>query len=58
VLEVRGIVGLSCDGHEGKLTDVLGQIVAKKHGKGVSSSAGYDEDNNMRLRDNCIINEA
>jgi hypothetical protein len=24
VLEVKGIAGLSCDGQEGKLTDVLG----------------------------------
>jgi hypothetical protein len=35
MFEVSGIAGLSCDGQEGKLVDVLGQIVAKKHGKDV-----------------------
>jgi hypothetical protein len=43
VMEVRGIVGLSCDGQEGKLADVLGQLVAEKHGKGASLLAGLRE---------------
>lgn len=32
VIEVSGIAGLSCDGQEGKLVEVLGQLVAKNHG--------------------------
>jgi hypothetical protein len=58
VLEVSGIAGLSCDRQEGKLADALGQIVAKKHGKGIKSSAGYVGASNLRVRDNCILNEA
>ena len=46
VIEVSKIVGLSCDGHEGKLAEVLGQIVAKKHGKdigGVRANHNFNE---------------
>ena len=35
MFEVSVVVGLSCDGQEGKLADVLGQIIAMKHGKDV-----------------------
>jgi hypothetical protein len=42
-MEFKGIVGLSCDGQEGKLADVLGQLVVEKHGKGASSLAGLRE---------------
>ena len=45
---VREIAGLSCDGQEGKLKAVLGQLVDNKQGKGVFSEAG----------DDCIFNEA
>jgi hypothetical protein len=37
-LEVSRIAGLSCDGQERKLTEVLGQIIAKKHGKEAEGS--------------------
>jgi hypothetical protein len=57
VWEVKGIAGLSCDGQEGKLKGVLGQLVANKYGKGDSSSVGFEADNNMRLRDDCIFYE-
>ena len=30
-MEVSGIAGLSCDEQIGKLKEVLGQLVAKKH---------------------------
>ena len=46
VIEVSGIAGLSCDGQEGKLVDVLGQIVAKKHRKdigGVRANHNFNE---------------
>jgi hypothetical protein len=46
VIEVNRIASLSCDGQEGKLVDVLGQIVAKKHGKdigGVRASHNFNE---------------
>lgn len=32
VLEVCGVAGLTCDGQERKLLDVLGQVVAAKRG--------------------------
>jgi hypothetical protein len=31
VMEVSGAAGLSCDGQIGKLKEVLGHLVAKKH---------------------------
>ena len=58
VWDVREIAGLSCDGQEGKLKDVLGQIVANKQGKRDSSLAGHEEVSNMRLRDDCNFYEA
>jgi hypothetical protein len=58
VWEVKGIAGLPCDGQEGKLKGVLGQLVANKYGKGDSSLVGFEADNNMRLRDDCIFYEA
>jgi hypothetical protein len=58
VWDVKGIAGLSCGGQEGKLKEVLGQLVAKKYGKGASSLAGVDTDGNMRLRDDGIFYEA
>ena len=58
VWEVKGIAGLSCDGQEGKLKDVLGKLVANKHGKGAVSSAGYDAESNLRLGDDCFFYEA
>jgi hypothetical protein len=67
VFEVSGIAGLFCDGQEGKLADALGQIVAKKHGKGgkgsreisnLSSSVGYVGGSNQRVRAIRILNEA
>ena len=66
-LEVSGIAGLSCDGQEGKLAEVLGQIVAKKHGKEVeglrefsnlSLSARLVGGSNQQVRVSRIINEA
>jgi hypothetical protein len=46
--EVKGIAGLSWDGQEGKLKDVLGQLVTNKSGARASSSAGLDADDIMR----------
>jgi hypothetical protein len=66
-LEVNGIAGLSCDGNEGKLAEVLGQIIAKQHGKGVeglrefsnlSFSAWLVGGSNQQVRVSRIINEA
>ena len=57
VWDVKGIAGLSCDGKEGKLKEVLGQLVDNKYGKGASSSAGVD-DGNMRMRDDGIFYKA
>ena len=67
VFEVSRITGLSCDGQEGKLMDVLGKIIAKKHRKGVKGSrvisnlsflAGYVGGSNLRVRANRNLNEA
>jgi hypothetical protein len=55
VWEVKGIAGLSCDGQEGKLKGVLGQLVANKYGEGDSSSTGFEADGNIRLKDDCIF---
>jgi hypothetical protein len=66
MLEVSKIAGLSCDGKEGKLVEVLGQNVAKKHGKGVEGSrefsnlsflAGLVGGSNQQVKVSRIINE-
>jgi hypothetical protein len=46
-LEVSGITGLSCDGHERKLVGVLGQIIAKKYGKEGEELGGLIEEYNQ-----------
>jgi hypothetical protein len=46
-LEVGGIVGMTCDGQVGHLKEVLGQLVAKKHGRGIGGE-----------RDSHVINES
>jgi hypothetical protein len=44
VWEVKGPAGISCDGKEGKLKEVFGQIVADKHGEGTSFATGETAD--------------
>jgi hypothetical protein len=46
-LEVGGIVGMTCDGQVGHLKEVLGQLVAEKHGRDFGGA-----------RDNHVINES
>jgi hypothetical protein len=46
-LEVGGIAGMTCDGQVGHLKEVLGQLVAEKHGKGIGGE-----------RDSHVINES
>jgi hypothetical protein len=48
VWEVKGIAGLSWGRQEGKLKEVLGQLVTNKSGAGASSLAGLDADDIMR----------
>jgi hypothetical protein len=38
---VKGTAGLSCDGQEGKLKQVFGQIVAENMGKGLLFRQGW-----------------
>jgi hypothetical protein len=44
IWEVKGPAGISCDGKEGKLKEVFGQIVADKHGEGTSFVTGEAAD--------------
>jgi hypothetical protein len=46
-LEVGGIVGMTCDGQVGHLKEVLGQLVAEKHERGIGGE-----------RDSHVINES
>jgi hypothetical protein len=46
-LEVGGIVGMTCDGQVGHLKEVLGQLVAEKHGRDIGGE-----------RDSHVINES
>ena len=39
-LEVGEIVGLTCEGQVGQLKEVLGQLVAEKHGRGIGGEGG------------------
>jgi hypothetical protein len=58
VWKVKGTAGMSWDGQEGKLKQVFGQIVADKHGEGVSVSVGVKADGFMGMRDDDISYEA
>jgi hypothetical protein len=55
---VKGIAGLTCDGQEGKLEEVFGQIVADKFGGGAAAPAGAIADDNMGTRDEDFSYEA
>jgi hypothetical protein len=48
---LKGTAGISCDGQEGKLKEVFGQIVADKYGEGASYSAWGEADGNLGMRD-------
>jgi hypothetical protein len=58
VWNVKGTVGISCDGQEGKLKEIFGQIVADKYGEGASSLTGVEADGNLGMRDVDSIYEA
>jgi hypothetical protein len=55
---VKGIAGLTCDGQEGKLEEVFGQIVEDKFGGGAAIPAGVIADDNMGTRDEDFSYEA
>jgi hypothetical protein len=55
---VKGTAGLSCDGQEGKLKQVFGQIVADKYGGGAAFPTGVNADDNMGMRDEDFSYEA
>jgi hypothetical protein len=47
VLEVIGLTGLSCDGQEGRLVGVLGQIIVQKYRKAREELSGFNEEHNQ-----------
>ena len=51
VWNLKGIAGISCDGQEGKLKEIFGQIVVDKYGEGASSSTRGEVDGNLGMRD-------
>jgi hypothetical protein len=57
VLEVSGIVGLSCDGQVRKLAGVL-EIIAKKYGKEGEQLSGLIVEENQQVRGTTCVNEA
>jgi hypothetical protein len=55
---VKGTAGITCDGQEGKLKQVFGQIVADKFGGGAAIPTGVIADDNMGLREEDFSYEA
>jgi hypothetical protein len=51
VWNVKGIAGLSSDGQEGKLDEMLGNIVDEKYGEKASSSTRVEADGFKGMRD-------
>jgi hypothetical protein len=55
---VKGTAGITCDGQEGKLKQVFGQIVADKFRGGAAVPTGVIADDNMGMRDEDLSYEA
>jgi hypothetical protein len=55
---VRGTAGISCNGQEGKLKEVFGQIVVDKFGEGTSGATGEAADDFLGMGDVNGIYEA
>jgi hypothetical protein len=58
VWNVKGIAGLSSDGQEGKLDEMLGNIVDEKYVERASSSSRVEADGFKGMRDADSLNEA
>jgi hypothetical protein len=58
VWNVRGTAGISCNGQEGKLKEVFGQIVVDKFGEGTSVATGEAADDFLGMGDVNGIYEA
>jgi hypothetical protein len=58
VWDVKGTAGISCDGKEGKLKEVFGQIVADKYGEGNTFATGEVADDFLGMGDVNGIYEA
>jgi hypothetical protein len=58
VWNVKGIAGLSSDGQDGKLDEILGNIVDEKYGEKASSSTRVEADGFKGLRDADSLYEA
>jgi hypothetical protein len=58
VWDVKGTAGISCDGKEGKLKEVFGQIVADKYGEGNTFATGEAADDFLGMGDVNGIYEA
>jgi hypothetical protein len=58
VWDVKGTAGISCDGKEGELKEVFGQIVADKYGEGNTFATGEAADDFLGMGDVNGIYEA
>jgi hypothetical protein len=58
VLNVKGIAGLTSDGQEGKLDEILGNIVDEKYGERASSPTRVEADGFKGMRDADSLYEA